>query len=265
MSVAIILLSFLPFLYYATKDNLFHFRGRQVSLAEHLLHLAIGIALAIVVVQAVAGTLTVMVFALMFFVVAGGLDEYIWHRGLPEEESDLHAKEHLALLIFIVVTLVVHWLDDHGWRLPDEVLQRIGATSATPAAPLAGGLFPASIEWPWWRAVVLPCCLLPYACFGLNDNLHHIRHRDVGWPERILHLAIVLSLFTVIPHAVLGNHALMLGGLVLFLVARSLDEWIFHRNIPACEAEMHAKTHFAFLGFVVAYLAVESISGHGLI
>ena len=45
---------------------------------------------------------------------------------------------------------------------------------------------------------------------------------------------------------------MMPGGLVLFLVARSLDEWIFHRNIPAREAEMHAKTHFAFLGFVVA-------------
>jgi len=148
MRIAIVLVSFLPFLYYATKDNLFHFRGRRVSLAEHLLHLAIGITLAIVVAQAVAGNLTVMLIGLLLFVVAGGLDEYIWHRGLPEEESDLHAKEHLALLIFIVVTLVVTWLDGHGWRLPDEVLQRIGVASTPSAAQLPAGSVSASVEWP---------------------------------------------------------------------------------------------------------------------
>lgn len=125
MRIAIVLVSFLPFLYYATRDNLFHFRGRRVSLAEHLLHLAIGLALAIVLMQAVFGNLAFMTIGLLFFVMAGGLDEYIWHRGLPEEESDLHAKEHLALLIFIVATLVAHWLERHEWQVPPELLEKI--------------------------------------------------------------------------------------------------------------------------------------------
>ena len=33
----------LPYLYYGTKDNLYHFRGRRVSLVEHVLHLGVGV------------------------------------------------------------------------------------------------------------------------------------------------------------------------------------------------------------------------------
>jgi hypothetical protein len=31
------------------------------------------------------------------------VDEFVFHRGLPASEHDVHAKEHFALFIFIAV------------------------------------------------------------------------------------------------------------------------------------------------------------------
>src|SRR5262245_7944901 len=98
----ILTLSFIPFLYYGAKDNVFHFRGRKVSRSEHLLHAVIGLTLAIMFVHALQGHHLVVLGALLLFVVGGSVDEYIYHRDIPAVESDLHAKEHLALLIFVV-------------------------------------------------------------------------------------------------------------------------------------------------------------------
>jgi hypothetical protein len=126
--MAILVLSFLPFVYYGTKDTAFHFRGRKVSLTEHLLHAVIGILLALVFVHALMAHHLVVLCALVLFVVAGGVDEYIFHHGIPAEESDLHAKEHLALLIFIVVSLATDWLEKNNWSLT-RVLERLHATS----------------------------------------------------------------------------------------------------------------------------------------
>ncbi len=63
----------------------------------------------------------VVVGALVIFAIAGGVDEYIFHRDIPAEESDLHAKEHLALLIFIVVSLATDWLEKSHWNLPEAL------------------------------------------------------------------------------------------------------------------------------------------------
>lgn len=255
MRAGIVLVAFLPFLYYATKDHFFHFRGRQVTIAEHILHLAIGLSLAVVLGHAVLGNSGLMLAGLLMFAVTGAVDEYVWHRGIPEEESDLHAKEHLALLIFVVVALVVHWLEQHQWQIPAELRSVIpGLSPSVESQSDSGSLFAAG---PWWRPWVIPVFLIPYAWFGLNDNLHHVKHRSVGWTERILHLTIVLALFTVVPHAMTGNRSVMLAGLLLFLVARSWDEWGFHRNLPGHEADMHAKTHLAFLIFVVMSTTVD--------
>jgi hypothetical protein len=118
MRVAILSISFLPFLYYGAKDTMFHLRGRKVSRTEHLLHAAIGVLLAIMFTHALLAHHYVVVGALVIFAIAGGVDEYIFHRDIPAEESDLHAKEHLALLIFIVVSLATDWLEKSNWSLP---------------------------------------------------------------------------------------------------------------------------------------------------
>jgi len=128
MRAAILSVSFLPFLFFAAKDTSFHFRGRIVSRTEHLLHLAIGIVLAIMFTHSLMSHHLVVVGALMLFVVAGGVDEYIFHRDIPAEESDLHAKEHLALLIFIVVSLATDWLEKNNWSLSHALTQLPGAS-----------------------------------------------------------------------------------------------------------------------------------------
>ena len=47
MRETLVIVSFLPFLYYATLDGAFHFRGRRVSLAEHVIHLVLGLAVGV--------------------------------------------------------------------------------------------------------------------------------------------------------------------------------------------------------------------------
>lgn len=122
MRIAILVAAFLPFVYFAARDQIFHLRGRKVGLAENLLHLALGITLAILFTQALAGRHLAMLGALVLFAVAGGADEYIFHRHIPGEESDLHAKEHLALMIFLIVTLAVDGLPGHF----GEILRKAG-------------------------------------------------------------------------------------------------------------------------------------------
>ena len=107
---------------------MFHFRGRKVSLTEHLLHAAIGLVLAIMFTHALMAHHLIVLCALVIFVVAGGIDEYIFHRDIPGEESDLHAKEHLALVIFIVVSLATDWLQKNNWSLPEALEHLRSAT-----------------------------------------------------------------------------------------------------------------------------------------
>jgi hypothetical protein len=126
MRAAILVASFLPFMYYAGKDTGFHFRGRKVSVAEHILHAAIGVVLLVLFAHSLMGHHLVVLAALILFAVAGGVDEYIFHRDIPAEESDLHAKEHLALLIFIVISLATDWLQQNHWSLA-EMLKRLHA------------------------------------------------------------------------------------------------------------------------------------------
>jgi hypothetical protein len=131
MRAAILSFFFLPFLYYAARDNVFHFRGRKVSFTEHLLHAAIGIVLAVMFAHALTAHHLVVVGAMVLFAIAGGVDEYIFHRDIPAVESDLHAKEHLALLIFIVISLATDWLEKNNWSL---------AQALTQMHPLTGGV-----------------------------------------------------------------------------------------------------------------------------
>jgi hypothetical protein len=126
MRAAILVLSFLPFLFYATKDTLFHFRGRKVGISEHVIHAAIGVVLAILFSHALMAHHLVVLAALVLFVIVGGIDEYIYHRGIPGEESDLHAKEHLALLSFIVVSLATDWLQKNDWSIREAIFRLHG-------------------------------------------------------------------------------------------------------------------------------------------
>ena len=117
MRIALISIFLLPYLYYGLLDHRYHFRGRKVSLAEHLLHAFVGITMAAAIWNAYRGRSLQFVAGLLIFLVVGAIDEFIFHRGLPEHESDLHAKQHMALLIFVVVCLAANWMGAHDWRI----------------------------------------------------------------------------------------------------------------------------------------------------
>lgn len=119
----ILVLAFIPYIYFAKKDAVFHFRGRKVGVTEHILHAAITLLLVIMFAQAIRAHHVAMTGALVLFAVAGGIDEYIYHHEIPTEESDLHAKGHLALLLFVIVSLATDWLQKNGWSIPQAMNQ----------------------------------------------------------------------------------------------------------------------------------------------
>ena len=110
------------------------------------------------------------------------------------------------------------------------------------------------------RVVILTVGLVPYVWFGLRDVLFHKRRRPSPWPERLLHLSLGLTLLTVVTHAFAGDRGVVLAGLVLFLAARVIDEFVYHRGLPAEESSLHAKTHLGFMIFVIAWMSAERVA-----
>jgi hypothetical protein len=104
------------------------------------------------------------------------------------------------------------------------------------------------------RALLLTSCLVPYVYFGVRDVLHHKQHRQVTWTERLLHLSLGMTLAIVLPHAYMGHWDVVIPGIFIFTAARAFDEFVFHRGLAAAEADLHAKTHFGFLIFVVGVI-----------
>jgi len=96
-----------PFLLFAGRDNMMHFQLRKVSPAEHILHAGLGLALAAVISMAFQARFDAMITWLALFCLAGCIDEYGFHRDIPAEEHDVHAKEHFALLFFVAMALVL--------------------------------------------------------------------------------------------------------------------------------------------------------------
>jgi TctA family transporter len=92
-----------PFLYFAGRDFRLHLTARRVSMAENLLHLVLGILLAAVITRAFLFRGREAAFAVLLFAAAGAMDEFVFHRSLPAEEHDVHAKEHFALFVFMAV------------------------------------------------------------------------------------------------------------------------------------------------------------------
>lgn len=95
-----------PFLYYATLDNIYHFRKRRkITIAEHLTHLVIGLALFSMFRGFWINSPPTWSWGLAGVACYGAIDEYLFHRGIGELESDLHAKAHWALVVFLAVAL----------------------------------------------------------------------------------------------------------------------------------------------------------------
>ena len=102
---ALLAVGLVPFLYFAGRDQFLHLTARRVPLIENLLHLAIGIALAISIMFAFRFDFRSFAFSAPAFIILGAIDEFVFHRKIPETESDAHAKEHFALLAFFVIAV----------------------------------------------------------------------------------------------------------------------------------------------------------------
>ena len=109
MRTVVLCAALAPFLFYAWKDNLFHLRGRKVPVVENLLHLGLGVALTLLFAGAFAARVPRMFLGLAGVALLGALDELVYHRQIPVDEHDLHAKEHFTLLVFVAAAFAFAW------------------------------------------------------------------------------------------------------------------------------------------------------------
>jgi len=107
MKTALLIVALLPFLYFAFRDNVFHFNLRKVSPPEHLIHLFLGVFLVVFVRGAFRGFDQKAALSMLGLGIFGSLDEFIYHRDLPVEEANAHAKEHWSLLLFLLTSLLL--------------------------------------------------------------------------------------------------------------------------------------------------------------
>lgn len=110
---ALLLVPLLPFLRYAAADLAFHYRARKPHFAESLVHVLIGLFQAALVVHAFRLDLPRVAVAILGIAVFGAIDELGFHRRLPPEESDLHAKAHIALFAFAAAAVGLCVLPEH--------------------------------------------------------------------------------------------------------------------------------------------------------
>ena len=103
--VAGIALAFLPFVWFAYRDTRYHLDLRKPGNPENLVHLGLGVCQIALLVNAIRADLQWELIALGGIAVLGAIDEFGFHRELPAFESDVHAKTHFALFIFVVVAL----------------------------------------------------------------------------------------------------------------------------------------------------------------
>jgi hypothetical protein len=101
----IVVAAFLPFAYFAYRDTLYHLGPRKPGTPENLIHLCLGLSQLGLLACAIEGELLAGLGCLAAIVLGGAIDEYGFHRDLPQFESDVHAKSHFALFMFLVVAL----------------------------------------------------------------------------------------------------------------------------------------------------------------
>ncbi|MBX7149191.1 hypothetical protein K1X76_08890 [bacterium] len=113
---ALIIFSILPFAYFAWKDTIFHLKGRAVTRTEHVIHFILGFILATLFVSSYRGHWGKWLIASFILFIVGSLDEFIFHKELPLQESDWHAKEHWSLLLYMITCIgMMAWEFQPNW------------------------------------------------------------------------------------------------------------------------------------------------------
>jgi ABC-type cobalamin transport system permease subunit len=119
--VGLLVVALVPYLVWAVKDTRMHMgksKVREVSLAEHLVHLLIFVAVLWMAGGAIQGRPEMAGLGLALFVVPAAVDEAYFHRAIPPTESDAHAKAHLYLFLFMAVAFVMSLVESGVLVLP---------------------------------------------------------------------------------------------------------------------------------------------------
>lgn len=97
--------AFLPYLGFSLVDFRLHFRVRKVSVLEHACHAGVAFGMVLILISLWSKP-ELSTPGLLFLLVFGTLDELAFHRELPHEESDAHAKAHWSLLFALCVCVI---------------------------------------------------------------------------------------------------------------------------------------------------------------
>ena len=104
-------------------------------------------------------------------------------------------------------------------------------------------------------ALVLPPSLL-FVYFAGKDLMFHLRGRRVGGIENAIHLGLGLAEAAFLGGALVGSAGWLAAGAIATAALGAGDEYLFHRDLPAAESDLHAKGHLAlFLVLAAAVLA----------
>lgn len=120
MRLLLLALALVPFVVFAARDAKAHVTYRKPGVVENVLHVGLGLAELALVFATFTAKLSWELGALGAVALLGGVDELVFHRELPAAESDLHAKAHFALFVFVAVALglnhapVSPWLSTRG-------------------------------------------------------------------------------------------------------------------------------------------------------
>lgn len=110
------------------------------------------------------------------------------------------------------------------------------------------------------RALVLLVSFAPFAWYAFRDHRMHTSARKVPALENLLHLILGIALAGMLATAMSGSVGRFLIFLATMVGFGALDEFAFHREIPAEEHSIHAKEHFLLLVFVSIALAWDPLT-----
>lgn len=101
-----------------------------------------------------------------------------------------------------------------------------------------------------------------FGWFARADMRAHKSLRPVSRAENALHAGLGLAQLVLIGGALIGALTWVAGAALATAVLGAGDEYVYHRAVPAAEADLHAKAHLALFILLAVSLGVPLILRH---
>jgi hypothetical protein len=112
------------------------------------------------------------------------------------------------------------------------------------------------------RSALLAIASLPFLYFAVRDLAFHWTGRRPGGVESAIHVLLGVAQGAFAAGAWRADARRMAAASLAVVLLGGMDEYAFHRDLPAAEADLHAKSHFAFFAFA-AVAAALALTGGG--